>query len=94
MNAPQELDGAKVIKHTKNDSAERIGVMFFEEKDGSTIEISITGLAIVEFEEENGFYLFMCDQNWEVQDDFLVNTLEEAMEWAEKSFDVSEKEWI
>lgn len=94
MNAPQELDGAKVIKQTKNDTAERIGVMFFEEKDGSTIEISITGLAIVEYEEENGFYLFMCDQNWEVQDDFLVNTLEEAMEWAEKSFDVSEKDWI
>ena len=68
--------------------------MFFEEKDGSTIEISITGLAIVEYEEENGFYLFMCDQNWEVQDDFLVNTVEEAMEWAEKSFDTSEKDWI
>lgn len=94
MNAPQELDGAKVIKQTKNDTAERIGVMFFEEKDGSTIEISITGLAIVEYEEENGFYLFMCDQNWEVQDDFLVNTVEEAMEWAEKSFDISEKDWI
>lgn len=94
MNAPQELDGAKVIKQTKNDTAERIGVMFFEEKDGSTIEISITGLAIVEYEEENGFYLFMCDQNWEVQDDILVNTLEEALEWAEKSFDVSEKDWI
>lgn len=94
MNAPQELDGAKVIKQTKNDTAERIGVMFFEEKDGSTIEISITGLAIVKYEDENGFYLFMCDQNWEVQDDFLVNTLEEAMEWAEKSFDVSEKDWI
>ena len=94
MNAPQELDGAKVIKQTKNDTTERIGVMFFEEKDGSTIEISITGLAIVEYEEENGYYLFMCDQNWDVQDDILVNTLEEAMEWAEKSFDVSEKDWI
>lgn len=94
MNAPQELDGAKVIKQTKNDTTERIGVMFFEEKDGSTIEISITGLAIVEYEEENGFYLFMCDQNWDVQDDILVNTLEEAMEWAEKSFDVSEKDWV
>ncbi len=94
MSAPQELDGAKVIKQTKNDSSERIGVMFFEEKDRSTIEISITGLAIVEYEEENGFYLFMCDQNWVVQDDFLLNTVEEAMEWAEKSFDVSEKDWI
>lgn len=94
MSAPQELDGAKVIKQTKNDSSERIGVMFFEEKDRSTIEISITGLAIVEYEEENGFYLFMCDQNWVVQDDFLLNSVEEAMEWAEKSFDVSEKDWI
>ncbi|MFX3673128.1 MAG: hypothetical protein ACE3JQ_01590 [Paenisporosarcina sp.] len=93
MSAPHELDGAKVIKQTKNDASQKIGVMFFEEKDGSTIEIGITGLAIVQYEEENGFYLFMCDHNWEVQDDYLLNTVEEAIEWAEKSFDVSEKDW-
>jgi len=94
MSAPLELDGAKVIKQTKNDASQKIGVMFFEEKDGSTVEITITGLAIVKYEDEEGYYLFMCDQNWDIQDDQLLNSVEEALEWAEKSFDVEEKDWI
>jgi len=94
MSAPLELDGAKVIKQTKNDASQKIGVMFFEEKDGSTVEITITGLAIVKYEDEEGYYLFMCDQNWDIQDDQLLNSVEEALEWAEKSFDVDEKDWI
>lgn len=94
MSAPLELDGAKVIKQTNNDASQKIGVMFFEEKDGSTVEIAITGLAIVKYEDEEGYYLFMCDQNWDIQDDQLLNSVEEALEWAEKSFDVDEKDWI
>lgn len=94
MSAPLELDGAKVIKQTNNDASQKIGVMFFEEKDGSTVEIAITGLAIAKYEDEEGYYVFMCDQNWDIQDDQLLNSVEEALEWAEKSFDVDEKDWI
>ncbi len=94
MEALQELDGAKVLKHTKNDSTQKLSRMFFEEKDGSTIEIAITALAIAKYEEESGYYLFMCDQDWNVQDDHKLESVEEAFAWAEKHFDIVEKEWF
>jgi len=94
MNVPNELEGAKVIKYTQNDENQKLGLMFFEEQDGSMLEISITALAIAKYEDENGYYLFMCDQNWEIQDDHQLESVEEAISWAEKNFDVNEEDWI
>jgi len=94
MNVPNELEGAKVIKYTRNDANQKLGLMFFEEKDGSTLEISITALAIAKYDDENGYYLFMCDQDWTIQDDHQLETIEEAISWAEKNFDVNEEAWL
>ena len=94
MNVPIELDGAKVLKHTQNDEGQKLSVMFFEEKDGSTSEINITALAIAQYEEDNTYYLFMCDKDWTIQDDQQLETIEEAVAWAEKNFDVTEKDWL
>jgi hypothetical protein len=46
MSIPLELDGAKVLKYTKNDTTKQLSLMIFEEEDGSTREVPITGLAI------------------------------------------------
>lgn len=97
MTLVNELDGAKVIKQTKNDATQKLSVMFFEEKKGVTIEVAITGLAIAQYEDEEetaGFYLFMCDKDWIVQDDHKVETVEEAIAWAEKNFDITEEDWL
>ncbi|WP_245827634.1 hypothetical protein [Paenisporosarcina indica] len=93
MNVPTELDGAKVLKHTPNDASKKLSLMFFEEKGGSTTEVAITALAIAQYEEDNTYYLFMCDKDWTIQDDQQLETIEEAEAWAEKNFDVSEKDW-
>ncbi|MET1014768.1 MAG: hypothetical protein ABWX61_09730 [Paenisporosarcina sp.] len=95
MQVPTELDGGLVVKHTVSAEDQKLGMMFFEEKDGSTTEVIITGLAIVKYEEEeeNAYYVFMCDQDWEVQDDYKVESVEDGIIWAEKNFDVEEKDW-
>ena len=91
-----ELDGAKVIKQTKNDATQKLSVMFFEEKKGVTIEVAITALAIAQYEDEaeNGYYIFMCDSEWTIQDDHKVETVEEAIAWTEKNFDITEEDWL
>ncbi len=96
MTLVNELDGAKVIKQTKNDATQKLSVMFFEEKKGVTIEVAITALAIGQYEDEaeNGYYIFMCDSEWTVQDDHKVETVEEAIAWTEKNFDITEEDWL
>jgi len=94
MTLIKELDGAQVIKQTKNDGTEKLSTMYFEEKDGKTIEIQITALAITKYEEDSSYYVFMCDSEWNVQDDQQLETVEEAIAWAEKNFDITVKEWI
>jgi hypothetical protein len=93
MSVLHELEGAKVIKQTKNDPSHAFGIMFFEE-EGATIEITITALAIAQYENEEKYYLFMCDEKWTVQDDHILDSVEEAIEWTEKNFDISEKDWL
>lgn len=94
MTLIKELDGAEVIKQTKNEETQKLSTMYFEEKDGTTVEIQITALAITKYDEESGYYVFMCDSEWNVQDDQQLESVEEAIAWAEKNFDVTEKEWI
>lgn len=94
QEVPKELDGGLVVKHTVSPEDQKLGMMFFEEKDGSTTEVTITSLAIVQYEEDNDYYVFMCDHNWEVQDDYKVESVEDGIAWADKNFDVEEKHWV
>ena len=94
MTIVNELDGAKIIKQTKNDANQKLSIMFFEEKKGVTIEIPITALAIAQYEEENEYYVFMCDQEWNVHDDHKLESIEEALAWSEKNFDITEEDWL
>lgn len=41
------------------------------------------GLAICQYESENGFYLFSCDESWNTLTDTFHDTLEEAKAHAE-----------
>ena len=94
MQTPNELDGRRVVKYIVSPEGQKLGMMFFEEKDGSTTEVTITSLAIVHYEEDNHYYVFMCDENWDVQDDYKVESAEEGIVWAEKNFDIEMKDWV
>jgi len=70
------LDGAKVIAITKKDD---FGIIRCS--DDSMPPISVKYLAICQYDKRNNFYVFLCDENYEVQHDNLYDTLEEAMEY-------------
>jgi hypothetical protein len=93
MCIPLELDGAKVLKHTKNDTTKQLSLMIFEEEDGSTKEVPITGLAIAQYHNDDRFYLFLCDKDWEVQNDYLLDSIEESMGFAE-DFGIFQEDWF
>lgn len=92
MSIPLELDGAKVLKHIKSDTTIQLSFMVFEEKNGSTKEVSITALAIAQYDKDDRYYLFLCDKEWQVQNDYLLDSLEEAMSFAE-DFGIFKQDW-
>ncbi|MBM7660995.1 hypothetical protein JOC85_001767 [Bacillus mesophilus] len=92
MSIPLELDGAKVLKYTKNDTTKQLSLMVFEEEDGSTNEVPITALAIAQYDKDDRYYLFLCDQDWEVQNDYLLDSIEECISFAE-DFGIFNEDW-
>lgn len=92
MGIPLELDGAKVLKHTKKDTTKQLSLMVFEEEDGSTNEVSITALAIAQYDKGDRYYLFLCDKDWGVQNDYLLDSIEECIDFAE-GFGIFNKDW-
>lgn len=50
MNVPAQLNGAKVIRFVENDANRIITKMVYEEEDGSSKEVLITGLALAKYE--------------------------------------------
>ncbi len=61
---------------------EDFGRVYHEEDD--TI-ITVTALAIAQYEGDISFYLFSCDAEWNVISDTLHNSLQEAFGSAELS---------
>src|SRR5690348_3348676 len=76
---PLELDTAKVLKTAKvaEHALTRTGDTIHYVEDGRTS--SISNLAIAQYPEEAGFYLFQCDQRWNV----ITDTWHESVEAAE-----------
>ena len=90
---PDTLDNAKVLFYTpKGDYGDLLNV------DGTTAS-HFAYLAICKYENDNGFYLFMCNEDREVETDDLFDSIEECMnvklagvsgdiKWISKSDDV------
>ena len=73
---PRILDGAKVLYYTeKND----FGVV--ANVDGSDAEY-ICYLAVCQYPNDTGYYLFLCDKNYEVVTDDLWDSIEQCFEMA------------
>lgn len=89
IEPPDYLDRAKVIKWAW--SGENpfgiIGNMDDDEKD------IVFGLAICKYEDSNEFYRFSCNENWEVVQDGLYNSIENAIELLPDQYKNSERYW-
>ena len=94
MDFPTQLDGAKVLKLTTNDTSRKLSSIIFEEEDGTTNEVHITALAISKYKDDDKYYLFLCDYKWEVVNDFLLDTIDEATECARMNFSIDSNDWI
>ncbi|EPY07581.1 hypothetical protein PAALTS15_09289 [Paenibacillus alvei TS-15] len=93
MIVPAHLDGAKVIMYVDNDVNRPIAKMLYEEDNGSSKEIIITGLALAKYDNSNDYYLFLCDKNWEVCQDFDIGSIEEALHSSIASFELDNSDW-
>lgn len=70
---PDTLDNAKVLFYTPKGN---YGDLFY---DDGTIAASFSYLAICKYPGDSGFYLFMCNENYEVETDNLFNSINECM---------------
>jgi hypothetical protein len=76
MAFPKKLDNANVILYTDNDD---FGVLACA--DGSN-PIPIRYLAICQYPNDKLYYLFLCNEQIEVETDDLCDTIDEAKKWA------------
>ncbi|WP_159888735.1 hypothetical protein [Paenibacillus puerhi] len=94
MTLPAELDGARVIGYTSNNKSNNFGFIRYEEEDGTSNDVIITGMAIAMYDRDKGYYLFSCDIEWNVIGDTFHNSLNEAIECAKVSDGIAESDWI
>jgi hypothetical protein len=67
------LDGAEVIAISKKDD---FGVIRYS--DNSMPPIPVKYLAICKYENDNSIFVFLCNENYEVEQDSVFDTIEEA----------------
>lgn len=77
MEFPKTLDGAEVLMYTNEGHYENLVA-----EDGSFV-IPIRYLAICQYQNHkaDGYYLFECNQDIEVETDGLFDTIEDAKEY-------------
>ena len=77
---PKILDGAEVLFYTEKAD---FGNMHY-----TTGEIAayFRYLAICKYENKEGYYLFKCNENIEVESDFLFDSIKECMSYAEDTY--------
>lgn len=91
--APNEIDNAKVLffiiisedqKHTGNTKSY---------VNGELMDAAY-GLAICQYANDNGYYLFDCDENWKTINDTYHETIEDAVQQAEFEYENTITNWI
>jgi len=89
---PNEIGGANLVCYLIPDSRHKKTGNTKHWVDGQLLE-EIFGLAICNYENSNGFYLFYCDKNWETITDTFHDTVEDAKDQAEFEFSNTISTW-
>ena len=86
---PDTLDNAKVLFYTPKGN---YGDLF---NDDGTIAAHFSYLAICKYDGDSGFYLFKCNENYEVETDNLFDSINDCMEARMiGGYDTREIAWI
>ena len=72
---PNYLDNAKVLEYTEKG---HFGIITDYDEDNNPIEKELCYFAIAQYEGDCSFYLFGCDDTYEVLTDSLWNSPEEC----------------
>ncbi|MCA8991804.1 MAG: hypothetical protein KDA88_07485 [Planctomycetaceae bacterium] len=94
MNSnPMTLDGARVfaIAHITNDVKPTGATV--HRVDGFEVK-SFAALAIAQYCDDRGFYLFYCDEHWNVITDTYHDSLEDAKGQAAFEFEGIDAQWM
>ena len=84
---PKQIDGAKTLFIAK---AETI----FDTVVRDNNQISIELIAVCQYIDDNGFYLFGCNKAFITHTDFYYENLEEALEDAKRIYQNDNIHWI
>ncbi len=79
---PTELDGAKILCYVLLKKEHRAMGNTRHYRDGRLVQ-GLSALGICRYENESGFYLFYCDNKWDVVTDTHHDTLGRAKDQAE-----------
>jgi hypothetical protein len=88
---PDELDGAKVIRWAWSGD-KPFGFLRYEGDSHDPIEIY--GLAICHYRDSDTVYRFSCDKNWEVQQDGLYESVEDALTQLPDQYRLIVAKWL
>lgn len=78
---PTKIDGARVLWWASTAGIAKTDACTF--RDGDRVQNSFAALAIAQYDGASGYYLFLCDESWETQNDTDHLTVHEARKFAE-----------
>jgi hypothetical protein len=91
--APASISDASVICYTPIDARHR-ATGKTRHAVGGAVQAAVPGLAICQYPEDSGFYLFYCDAEWAPITDTWHASIEEAKHQAEFEYQGSAATWI
>ncbi|MBC7900569.1 MAG: hypothetical protein H7070_11020 [Saprospiraceae bacterium] len=89
---PKQVSNANVVAYTVIDERHR-HTGNCEQIVAGVLMGAALGLAICQYDGETSFYLFGCDENWDVLTDTWHETLADAKEQAEFEYDGISATW-
>jgi hypothetical protein len=91
VEPPDELDGAKVIKWTWSGD-KPFGLLAIVDSD-SNDSIEVYGIAICQYDDSDNVYRFSCDKDWEVQQDGVYESVDDAVKQLPDQYKLVTVKW-
>ena len=89
VEAPEYIDGAKVLKWTWS-GQNPFGYVGNEEK---TEQEQVFGLAICQYEKNKSIYRFSCDADWETLQDAPYDSIDSAINYLPEQYKNQKITW-
>jgi len=90
---PKIIETAKLLSYTFIDERHQVTGKTHHSVHGTLIAPAKI-LAICQYDDDTGFYLFYCDENWQVLTDTWHTSLSEAKKQAEFEYVGTASTWI